>query len=89
MKRPRLPFSQRPVIAFLHQHCGDALAAVERQLHLAQIHVAVQGQLGAVAVTAHEPPQRRHDDDDKDDSAGEKESESRHLWHAVTCFRQS
>ena len=85
---PRQHLPLPDVIALLHQHRGDALAAVEGQLHLAQIDVAVQTQFRALALAAHEPPQRRHDGDD-DDCASENNSQSRHLGHAVTCLTRS
>ena len=39
------------VVAFLHQHRGDALAVVERQLDLAQVDVAVEHELCAAAAS--------------------------------------
>ena len=87
--KPRQQLPLLDPIAFLHQHRGNALAAVERQLHLAQVHVAVQRQLGALVVAAQGPPQCRPNDDDNDDSAGDQGNGSRDLWHTVTCFRRS
>ncbi len=77
------PCEQLPlgdVIALLSQDCRHAFAAVERQFHLTQVHVAVQAQLRRALTTVQPPPERRSDNDD----AGEEGSESRNLWHTGT-----
>lgn len=44
------------VIAFLGQHLGDAVSVVERKVDLPDVDVAEEGQLVALAVMAHPPP---------------------------------
>ena len=57
------------------------------QLDLAQIHIAIQCQLGALMAAVQGPPQRRRNHNG--DYDGEQYSESRDLWHAVTYLRCS
>ena len=75
------------MVAFLHQHLGDALGVVERQLHLAQIHVAVNHELAA-ARRALEPPSERGgrgDDGQHDDGYTDGLG---HLQRPVRSMRQ-
>ena len=53
---PREHLALLDAIAFLHQDRRDALAAVERQLHLTQIDVTVQNEIVPGAVAMREPP---------------------------------
>ena len=46
--QPSHNFAGMHVIPFLHEDCADPLAAVERQLNLAQIDVAVEQELGGL-----------------------------------------
>ena len=44
-------------VAFLDQHGGYSLAVIERQLYLAEVHIAVQHQLAlGVVASAQRPP---------------------------------
>ena len=53
------------VIALLRKDRRNALAPVERQLDLTQVHIAVKHELGRAAVAGERPPRRRANDDSR------------------------
>ena len=70
--QPRQQLAFLDVIALLRQNGGDALAAIEWQLDLPQIYIAVESQLGRARTACERPPQSRSDnEDDDDDQNGE------------------
>lgn len=61
--RQQLPAAH--VIALDGEHLGDALAVVERQLDLAHIDVAVEGELVATRPAGEQPPRDGGRDEDE------------------------
>jgi hypothetical protein len=79
---PRHHLAHLDVIALLDQHLGDTLTGVERQIHLAQVHVTEQHRSVSYAVPISQPPcndpngYESHDDQNPD-------ADFRHLIYSL------
>jgi hypothetical protein len=72
------------VISLLRQDLSDAFAAVERQLDLSEIDIAVDSQLSGTCAASERPPKDRPESD----AANNQNTPLQNLWHPITPLRR-